>query len=117
MDSETKKEAKAREAEAEAVQAVDEGIDTITAEVSRLRSELAHALESVGRIGRERVNAITHNETVTHGIAAGEAAVDSVSKELRALEHDIAESTRRYPWRALGIAACLGFVIGLVVRR
>jgi ElaB/YqjD/DUF883 family membrane-anchored ribosome-binding protein len=98
-------------------QKVDDNVASITAEVSKLRSELAGVLESVGRAGRDKVHAVTHSDTVTKGVAAGEAAVDTVTKELRALEHDIAESTRAYPWRALGIAGCVGFLIGVLVRR
>lgn len=96
---------------------VSEGASTISDEMGKLRSELAGVMESVTRMGKDRVHAITHNDTVTQSLAAGEAAIDGLTKELRALEHDIAESTRRYPWRALGTAGLIGFFIGFLVRR
>ncbi|TPE49407.1 DUF883 family protein [Amaricoccus solimangrovi] len=105
------------ESRTEAGQAAEQDMNAITEEVGKLRSELAGLVENVGRIGRERVHAITHNETLTHGIAAGEAALDGAAKELRALEQDIADATRAYPWRALGIAAILGFLFGFLARR
>lgn len=97
--------------------AMDRDINVITAEVSSLRSELAGLVESMGRMGRERVHAITHNDTVTQSIAAGEAAIDNATRELRALEQDIVEATRAYPWRALGIAGIVGFLLGFIARR
>lgn len=96
---------------------VSEGASTLSDEMGKLRSELAGVMESVTRMGRDRVHAITHNDTVTQSLAAGEAAIDGLTKELRALEHDIAESTRRYPWRALGTAGLIGFLVGFLVRR
>lgn len=100
-----------------AERAAEQDMGAITEEVGKLRTELASLVENVGRIGREGVHAITHNERVTQGIAAGEAAIDGASRELRALEHDIAEAARAHPWRALGIAAAIGFLLGFVARR
>jgi len=105
------------ETKRDVAQVVSEGAGAISEEMSRLRSELAGVMESVTRMGRDKVHAITHHDSVTQSLAAGEAAIDGLTKELRALEHDIAESTRRYPWRALGIAGCVGFLIGFLVRR
>lgn len=101
----------------EAASEADVAVTEMAAEVSKLRSELAGAIENIARLGREKVEAITGSDPVTHGIAAGEAAIDGATRELRALEHDIAEATRANPWRALGVAALLGFVVGLLVRR
>ncbi len=115
MATETKTELK--EAAAEAKNLAEEGAESISQEVKRLRSELAGLVDNVARMGREKVHAITHNDKVTEGIAAGEAAIDRTTQELRALEHDIAEATRAYPFRALGIAAAVGFLIGFLTRR
>lgn len=115
MDTETKTEL--RKTATEAKEATAETGEALAREVSKLRSELAGLIENVAEMGRERIHAITHNEKVTQSVAAGEAAIDRTSKELRALEHDIAEATRAYPWRALGIAAALGFLFGFLSRR
>lgn len=105
------------ETRSEAGKAVEQGVEAVTEEVSRLRSELAGLVESAGQIGRERMNAIAQDERVTRGLAAGEAAIDGATRELRALERDIAEATRAYPWRALGLAAGVGFLLGFLARR
>lgn len=117
MTTETEVKAEARNVAADAKEAAAETSNTITEEVGKLRSELAGLVDSVAQLGREKVHAITHNETVSQGIAAGEAAIDRTTREIRALEHDIAEATRAYPWRALGIAAAVGFLLGFLTRR
>lgn len=94
-----------------------DSVEAVTQEVGRLRTELAGLVESAGQISRERMNAIAQDERVTRGIAAGEAAIDGATRELRALERDIAEATRAYPWRALGLAAGVGFLLGFLARR
>ncbi|MFQ8429851.1 glycine zipper domain-containing protein [Amaricoccus sp. W119] len=105
------------ETRSEAGKAVEQGVEAVTEEVSRLRSELAGLVESAGQIGRERMNAIAQDERVTRGLAAGDAAIDGATRELRALERDIAEATRADPWRALGLAAGVGFLLGFLARR
>ena len=118
MNSETKPAAaEAKDTGRALGETVQEGAEVISQEVSKLRSEIAGLVDSVAQMGREKVHAITHNEKVTQGIAAGEAAIDRTTQELRALEHDIAKATRAYPFRALGIAAAVGFLAGYLARR
>lgn len=89
----------------------------LAAEISKLRKDLSGLVETVGRIGRERAEAIAGSETAAESLAAGEAALTGFADELRDLERDIAASTRRSPWRSIGIAVALGFLLGLFLRR
>lgn len=101
----------------EAKPAESEEIGTISAEVAKLRGELAGMAETVGRAARDRAEAVTSSQAVTQSLAAGEAAVADLTAELRKIEQDITASTRRSPWRALGIAALFGFAFGVFLRR
>ncbi len=51
------------------------------------------------------------------GVAKGEAALADMTSELQRIESDIVSSTRKSPIRALGVAALVGLVIGLILRR
>lgn len=89
----------------------------LSAELAKLREDLAGLVESVGRIGRERADALVGSEKISESLAAGEAALADFATELRNIERDITASTRRSPWRALGIAIGLGLVVGFFLRR
>ena len=86
-------------------------------ELAKLRKDIASLVDNVGRMGRERAEAIAGSANLSEGLAAGEAALADFAAEIRKIEKDIAASTRRGPWRALGIAALAGLIAGLVLRR
>ncbi len=94
-----------------------EDMAAISAEIGKLREDLSGMVESLSRIARERAETIARSEPLSQGLAAGEAALNDIAAELRALESDITRSTRRSPWRALGIAALVGLVIGFLLGR
>lgn len=100
-----------------AEEAAAENAAALSEELGKLRKDIASLVDNVGRIGRERAEAIAGSEKLSEGLAAGEAAMADFAAELRKIEQDIAASTRRGPWRALGIAALAGLVAGLILRR
>lgn len=100
-----------------AEEAASEDLAALGAEIARLRAELGGLVETAGRIGRERADAIAGSVRNSESFAAGEAALADLEAKLHQIEGEIRASTRRSPWQALGIAAAIGFVFGLILRR
>lgn len=104
--------------ESEATDTSDD-VDEITAEITRLRSDMSSLVETIGKVGRRRGKSLaeTASGKADEGLAAGEAMLAEVSTELERLEQDLVAATRRNPYRALGIAACFGFLLAMILRR
>ena len=96
-----------------------EAKDAISADIAQLRQDLSSLTDTVSKFGRKGAHEIAAiaQDSMSGKLAAGEAALNDIAHELHALEADIALSTRKNPWRALGIAAAAGFVLGLILRR
>jgi len=50
-------------------------------------------------------------------LATGEATLQEILGELRSLEDEIADATRRRPLTAIGLAALAGYLFGILTRR
>lgn len=102
-----------------------EGIDVtkmtqdLRAEVAALRDDLTKRGASMARTGRESASALKSaaQSAARQGYAKGEETVEDVLAELQTLEEELADATRRKPFAALGIAALMGFLIGVLFRR
>ena len=88
-------------------------------QVTALRAELAELGNHVAMITRRRAAGLKSaaGTVAAGGYAKGEEAVDVVLGELRSLEDELAEATRRKPFAALGLAALIGFLLGVLFRR
>jgi ElaB/YqjD/DUF883 family membrane-anchored ribosome-binding protein len=93
--------------------------EPLSAELAALRADLTELSAMVGRIGRQRAQGLRSaaGETAAEGYARGEEALDVALAELRSLEDELAEATRRRPFASLGIAALIGFLFGVLFRR
>jgi ElaB/YqjD/DUF883 family membrane-anchored ribosome-binding protein len=102
------------EGEAEAAVA-----DPLRAEIAALRADLAELGTAISRVGRRRAQGLkAAAETAAQdGYAKGEAVLDEALAELRSFEDEIADAARRRPFAALGLAAVVGFLIGVLFRR
>ena len=80
----------------------------LAAEIAALRRELAALAGTVAGIGRAGISSA--REAAAAGIGDGRAA-------LGAVEGRIVTETQANPWRALGIAALGGIILGLFLRR
>lgn len=107
--------AKTKKTEAE----LSEDVDTLSADLAMVRTDIATLVDTVGRLGRSRAQGLANSASAkaSEGIARGEAALTDVADELRSIEGEILASTRSNPWRALGIAAVVGFIAGVLFRR
>ena len=93
--------------------------EPLAAEVAALRADLSRLGTAVARTGKERAVALKSAAatTASEGYAKGEETLESVLAELKSLEDDLADATRRKPFAALGLAALVGFLFGVLFRR
>ena len=93
--------------------------EPLSAEISALRADLSELGTMVARMGRQRASGFraAAGETAAEGYAKGEAALDIALAELRSLEDELADATRRRPFASLGLAALFGFLFGILFRR
>jgi ElaB/YqjD/DUF883 family membrane-anchored ribosome-binding protein len=93
--------------------------EPLQAQVTALRAELAELGTHVARITRRRAAGLKSaaQATAAEGYAKGGEAVDVVLAELQSLEDELADATRRKPFAALGLAALVGFLLGVLFRR
>ena len=88
-------------------------------QVTALRAELAELGTHVASITKRRAAGLKSaaQATAAEGYAKGEEAIDVVLAELKSLEDQLADATRRKPFAALGLAALVGFLFGVLFRR
>jgi ElaB/YqjD/DUF883 family membrane-anchored ribosome-binding protein len=93
--------------------------EPLQTEIVALRKELADLGEHVARITKQRAAGLRSaaSATAAEGYAKGEEALDVVLAELKSLEDELADATRRKPFAALGLAALVGFLFGVLFRR
>jgi ElaB/YqjD/DUF883 family membrane-anchored ribosome-binding protein len=80
----------------------------LAAEVAALRKELEAVAVTVARIGRAGVG---------EARGAAEERLAEGAEALGGVENRILAETQAHPWRALGLAALGGLVLGLILRR
>jgi ElaB/YqjD/DUF883 family membrane-anchored ribosome-binding protein len=107
--SKTAKEAEKAEADAKA----------LADEISRLGKEFEALIDQVTKAGITGVEELTAQARAraAEGIEAGEALAAQLRGEVRHLNDQVVETTRQSPWRALGLAALIGVLVGLLIRR
>jgi len=100
-------------------EAAAEVTEPLGEQVAALRADLAELGGLVARIGKQRAAGLKSAATATAsgGYAKGEEAIDVALAELQSLEEELAEATRRRPFASLGLAALVGFLIGVLFRR
>ena len=99
--------------------AAAEVAEPVAAQIAALRADMAELGALVSRIGKQRAAGLKSaaTRTAADGYAKGEEAIDAALAELQSLEGELAEATRRRPFASLGLAALLGFLIGVLFRR
>ena len=99
--------------------AAAEVAEPVAAQIAALRADMAELGALVSRIGKQRAAGLKSaaTRTAADGYAKGEVAIDAALAELQSLEDELAEATRRRPFASLGLAALLGFLVGVFFRR
>ena len=83
---------------------LDEEAGRFSAEIASLKAEVMRLARWLGEDEAELA-------------ARVKSMAGDVTGEFRRVEGDIVKATRDNPWKWLGIAAILGVIVGLVVRR
>lgn len=91
---------------------LEEQLGRIKADISELASTLA-AMGS-RRLGGARGEADHRMRELTR---AGEEAIDDLRRQVRTIERDLSDKVQEKPLQTLGIAAGIGFLLALVLRR
>ena len=86
--------------------------DALSTDIEKLRADLSSLVDSVGTLAKSRLGT-----EAAEGVARSEEALSDFATELQRIEGDIVTSTRESPWRSLGIAALIGLIVGLILRR
>jgi ElaB/YqjD/DUF883 family membrane-anchored ribosome-binding protein len=100
-------------------QAAAEMAEPLATQVAALRADLAELGGLVARIGKDRARGMkaAAGAAANEGYAKGEAAYGAVLAELKSLEDEVADATRRRPFASLGLATLFGFLLGVMFRR
>jgi ElaB/YqjD/DUF883 family membrane-anchored ribosome-binding protein len=95
------------------------GTEALQAEMAALRADLGELATLVSRIGRKRAAGLRSaaGSAARESYAKGEAAFDDILGELESLEQDLADAARRRPFASMGLAALVGFLVGVLFRR
>jgi ElaB/YqjD/DUF883 family membrane-anchored ribosome-binding protein len=88
-------------------------------EIAALRAELGDLTTLVTETGRARAAKlrVAAESAAKGGLAKGEAKLEDVLKDLHDLEDEVLSATRERPVAALGLAALIGFLVGVLFRR
>ncbi len=95
------------------------GNDELARELEGLRNDLAALTERFSSLSDAGIRTASDftREKSTEARQRGEAAYAEISARASDLERQAADSIRRHPLQALGIAAGVGFLAALLTRR
>ena len=88
-------------------------------EMAALREEMGDLTALVAEAGKARAARLkgAAEKAAKDGMEKGEAKLEDVLQELRDLEGEVLSATRERPVAALGLAALIGFLLGVLFRR
>lgn len=97
----------------------DDATAPVRQEIAALRAELGELTELVTETGKARAAKLRSaaESAAKKGLEKGEARLEDVLQELRDLEDEVLSATRERPVAALGLAALIGFLLGVLFRR
>lgn len=89
------------------------------AEVSELRSELRALMDQAAVVTATAKGGakIAARALAAEGAQAGSQAADGLIAEWRSFDRKVVGETRENPWRSLGVAAFIGMLFGIYLRR
>lgn len=86
---------------------VDDTAD-LAGELAALRKDVERLAGLLGKLGEEKLAGAAE---------AAKARLGEGAETLKGVEARVLDETTRHPWRALGVAALGGLVLGLILRR
>jgi ElaB/YqjD/DUF883 family membrane-anchored ribosome-binding protein len=102
-----------------AVKAVEDTAETVSARTAELTGAVKHDLSDMGHsLGNGAVQAVATVSEKLKSVGVDTDAMTSAAKEhATELQKIVAEELRTRPMRALGVAAAIGVVVGLMTAR
>ncbi len=93
--------------------------DAVAAEIAALRAEVRALVEHAGAVGSAAKGGAKRaaRAIAAEGVDAGAHAAEDLLAEWRELDRRVVAEARDNPWRSLGVAALVGLVVGLILRR
>lgn len=91
----------------------------IEEQLARIRSDISELASTIASLGSRRVRGARDqaDQRLHELTGAGEEALDELRRQLRMLERDVEARVRDKPLQTLGIAAGVGFLLALIMRR
>jgi ElaB/YqjD/DUF883 family membrane-anchored ribosome-binding protein len=95
------------------------GPQDLEAEIAKLREEMAKLAEQIARTGDTSYSAARRaaSEGMEQLKVQGEAAMEDLKANARDVEQQITEAVREKPITSLAIAAGIGFLFAVLMRR
>jgi ElaB/YqjD/DUF883 family membrane-anchored ribosome-binding protein len=102
-----------------AVKAVEDTADTVSARTAEITGAMKHDLSDMGQsLSNGAVEAVASVTEKLKSVGVDTDAMTSAAKEhATELQKMVAEELRNRPMRALGVAAAIGVVVGLMTAR
>lgn len=106
-------------AESEAKTSGADGSDDLRRQLEALRADLASVTSTLAEIGKHKGDAVAGSlrDGASKIFAAGEEKAGQMAHAAGDIYAEYSEMTRRNPATALGIAAGVGFIVGLLLSR
>lgn len=91
----------------------------IEEQLARIKSDISELASTLASISTRRAKSVRGEaEDRLHDLSrAGEDAIDDLRAQLRSVERDLTRKAEQKPLQTIGIAAGVGFLVGLVLRR
>lgn len=91
----------------------------IEEQLARIRADVSELASSLAEMGSRRLSDARGeaDNRVSELTKAGEEAIEDLRRQLRAIERDLSDKVQEKPLQTLGVAAGIGFLLALVLRR
>lgn len=91
----------------------------LQAQVEQLRKELSQLTATLGEVGSEKLNQAKGKAEQLYASAKenSQEAVSQAKEKFNDMEHQLGECVRNKPATSLAVAAGIGFVLAMLVRR
>lgn len=101
------------------LQATETNVEELSRQIDALRADIAAITQTIGTIGREGSHAAADRlrAEASHLAARGGAELAALQAQAERAGEQAADMVRAQPVAAMGLAAALGFVVGLLTAR
>lgn len=93
--------------------------DEIEVKLQKIKGDIADLARTLGDIGGKHVKEVKSeaDQRVADIVRASEQSLDELRRQLRTVEGNLEARVREKPLQTLGIAAGIGFLMAVILRR